>query len=325
MLLANKKIMNINNTKVRVSYGTAIVLGLVKARQDVAPTTAYLLWDRGCIGQCTFCHRANGNERSKKLARITWPEFELKDIANKLTGSNSPFKRVCLQTCFNPELESDLEQIVEQLLSTGAIMSMTLSPTQSEFALKMLEKGVDHIGVGLDAACESTYSIHKKRNWQKDWPALKDLILKAQHKIEVHLIYGLGDSEEIFMKRIDKIVKLGGKVSLFALTPVNGGSQPEMRSYRRVQTFRYLCENKNISISDCSFSDGRLSGINVSKANLLALLNNGDAFRTSGCSDCNRPFYNESPGQEFYNFPRPLTSQEFEACVKSLTPELFID
>lgn len=315
--------MNIYNSTIRVSYGTAIVLGLVKARQDVAPTTAYLLWDRGCIGQCTFCHRANGNERSKKLARITWPEFELNEVVEKLAAPNPSFKRICLQTGFNPELEPDLEQIVARLLSTGAIMSMTLSPTQSEFALKMLKKGVDHIGVGLDAASESTYAIHKKRDWSTDWPALKNLILNARHKIEVHMIYGLGDNEEVFMTRIDKIIKLGGKVSLFALTPVNGGSPPEMDSYRRVQAFRYLCENKNISISDCTFRHGRLNSINIARADMLTLLDNGDAFRTSGCGDCNRPFYNETPGQEFYNFPRPLNKQEFDACIQSLALELF--
>ncbi len=50
--------------KIRVSYGTAIVLGLLEARQDVAPTTAYLLFDNGCIGSCSFCSRANGNQKS---------------------------------------------------------------------------------------------------------------------------------------------------------------------------------------------------------------------------------------------------------------------
>ena len=39
-------------------------------------------------------------------------------------------------------------------------------------------------------------------------------------------------------------------------------------------------------------------------------LADGDAFRTPGCPDCNRPFYNEHPGGPMYNYPRPLTLAE---------------
>jgi biotin synthase len=42
------------------------------------------------------------------------------------------------------------------------------------------------------------------------------------------------------------------------------------------------------------------------------LLSTGAAFRTSGCPDCNRPFYNERPGGPMYNYARPLTPDE--AC-----------
>jgi biotin synthase len=41
----------------------------------------------------------------------------------------------------------------------------------------------------------------------------------------------------------------------------------------------------------------------------------GDAFRTSGCPDCNRPFYNEQPSGPMYNFPRPLTEEEAARAI----------
>ncbi|HPT48467.1 MAG TPA: radical SAM protein, partial [Candidatus Rifleibacterium sp.] len=151
--------------KILVSYGTAIVLGLVKARQDVPPTTAYLLFDRGCIGKCSFCPRANGNAVSRKLSRITWPEFDFETVLQRLTSEPRPFRRVCLQTGYNPETEELLQDFAGRLIASGIRTSMTLSPSQTELALKMLAKGLDHVGIGLDAASESTYLEHKRKDW----------------------------------------------------------------------------------------------------------------------------------------------------------------
>jgi biotin synthase len=50
-------------------------------------------------------------------------------------------------------------------------------------------------------------------------------------------------------------------------------------------------------------------------------LADGDAFRTSGCPDCNRPFYNERPGGPMYNYARPLTLEEaFRAISEMAVP-----
>jgi biotin synthase len=307
------------DTQIRVSYGTAIVLGLVNARQDVAPTTAYLLFDQGCIGSCSFCPRANGNQQSKRLSRITWPEFSFTTILARLTAEPRPFKRVCLQTGYNPATTPLLKNLARQLINSGIATSMTLSPSQTELALEMLDMGLDHIGIGLDAASEETYREHKRKNWQEDWPALLRLLNKAGERIEVHLIFGLGDSEEAFAGRIQEIVSAGGKISLFALTPVNGGSAPEMSAYRRMQAFRYLCEQGKTSFAACIFAGGRLTSLKTTgDETLLSALNNGEAFRTSGCGNCNRPYYNERPGQKFYNYPRALSANEFSQAFSEL-------
>lgn len=310
--------METSNKLIRVSYGTAIVLGLVKARQDVPPTTAYLLWDTGCVGACSFCPRANGNAKEVKLSRIIWPEFEFSEVIELLTRKPHPFKRVCLQTGFNPSQTSQLIKLAVSLVENDLITSVTLSPSQTELATKLLELGVDHIGVGLDGASEATYSLHKKKDWQEDWPGLLKLLATAKEKIEVHLIFGLGDSEETFCRTVGEIIGAGGKVSLFALTPVNGGSAPEIPDYRRVQAFRYLCEAGKITIKDCKFVNGRLAAILKDQDTLLELLDNGDCFRTSGCGDCNRPYYNERPGQIFFNYPRELTKKEFLEAVEQM-------
>jgi len=304
--------------KIRVSYGTAIVLGLLEARQDVAPTTAYLLYDNGCIGRCSFCSRANGNQKSQKLSRVIWPEYEFATVLERLTVEPRPFRRICLQTGYNPENTETIKCLAKRLISSGISTSMTLSPSQTTLAQEMLEMGLDHIGIGLDAAAEVTYREHKRKDWHNDWPALQQLLKMAGARIEVHLIFGLGDSEETFAGRIQEIVAAGGKVSLFALTPVNGGSAPDLDAYRRMQAFRFLCENRRICLTDCSFVDGRLTSYGLSGEELREALCNGDAFRTSGCGDCNRPYYNERPGQVFFNYPRALSASEFSQAVAAM-------
>ncbi len=44
----------------------------------------------------------------------------------------------------------------------------------------------------------------------------------------------------------------------------------------------------------------------------------GEPFRTSGCPDCNRPFYNEPPGGPLFNYPRPLTRAEADRAVQEM-------
>jgi biotin synthase len=301
---------------IRISYGTAITLGLLQAKQDIAPTTAYLLWDEGCSGACSFCPRANGNNKAQKLSRIIWPEFDLLAVLDELQKKPQPFKRVCLQTGFNKEKEATLKQITSTLIAANLVTSVTLSPSQTELATELLSSGADHIGIGLDGATAETYHKHKKKNWQHDWPALLRLIARHPEKIEVHLIFGLGDNETDFCQTIASLVDAGGKISLFALTPVNGGSAPEIPAYRRIQLFRYLYEKKLISLNNCSFNQGLLTKIENLEQLISQHDNLKDCFRTSGCNDCNRPYYNERPGQEFYNFPRPLSKAEFAKSLK---------
>jgi biotin synthase len=307
---------NTFNTKIRVSYGTGIVLNLIKARQDVAPTTAYLLWDKGCIGSCSFCPRANGNVKDKKLSRIIWPEFEFDQVLELLDQNPGPFQRVCLQTGYNPATETELFAIAMSIIKRGFITSITLSPSQADLALKLLGAGADHIGIGLDAASNPTYSRHKRRDWNKDWPSLLNLIQTAPGRIEVHLIYGLGDTEQTFCRRVHEIIKAGGQISLFALMPLNEGTQPPIDEYRRVQIFRYLCEHRNVAINKFKFKNQKLAGTAFTNDELIKMLDDGNCFRTSGCGNCNRPYYNEKPGQKFYNFPRKLTPQEFDQALK---------
>lgn len=42
---------------------------------------------------------------------------------------------------------------------------------------------------------------------------------------------------------------------------------------------------------------------------------NGKAFETSGCPDCNRPYYNESPRGVIFNYYRLLVAGEIRQAI----------
>jgi biotin synthase-related radical SAM superfamily protein len=68
---------------VRVSYGTAIAMGLIKARMLVRPTTAYLMtyWPGHCRNNCAFCAQARDSRADlERLSRVTWPAFDVEDV-----------------------------------------------------------------------------------------------------------------------------------------------------------------------------------------------------------------------------------------------------
>jgi biotin synthase len=249
---------------------------------------------------------------------VTWPEHPFAEVVTRLTAHHGILRRICLQTGWNPASEHLLPDIAAALKTAGKPLCVTLHPQQPETAARLLEAGVDQIGLGLDAPQENTYHRHKRRSWELACRGVAELLKRFPGRIEIHLIWGLGDSEESFISAMDAIYRNGGKVALFALTPPAGSPEdlkaPSVSSYRRIQLFRHLREVGRLEFADCRFVDEKLSGF-ADNAAVRADLQDGNAFRTSGCGDCNRPFYNETPRGPWYNFPRPLQSAETSAAI----------
>ncbi|MFZ2961343.1 MAG: radical SAM protein [Candidatus Ozemobacteraceae bacterium] len=310
---------------IRVSYGTAIVLGLLEAHQDVPPTTAYLLWDPGCRGACSFCPRGDGNSADDRLSRITWPEFSLAEVTDRLKTRRGCIRRICLQTGWNPETEDELRDRARGLKTAGLPLCVTIHPSQPDLAERLLGESADKVGIGMDAASPATYQTHKKRPWNEDFPALLRLLGRFPGRIEIHLIFGLGDTEKTFLETMETLMGEGGEIALFALTPTRknapGFTAPDLSSWRRIQIFRHLRGAGHITLKDVIFEKERLISFGIAEAALVSLLADGTAFRTSGCGDCNRPFYNERPGGIWYNFPRALTPDESRKALQET--ELF--
>jgi biotin synthase len=144
-------------------------------------------------------------------------------------------------------------------------------------------------------------------------------------RASVHLIVGLGESEREMVERIAWAHDRGLGIGLFAFTPVRGTAlaeraPPSLAVYRRMQAARWLIVRGGARLEAFRFDEGgALVGICLPDASDLAsLLAGGEAFRTSGCPDCNRPFYNERPGGPQYNYARPLTSVEARRALEEM-------
>jgi biotin synthase len=142
--------------------------------------------------------------------------------------------------------------------------------------------------------------------------------------ITTHLIVGLGESEKEMVEMIQKCVDMGVLPALFAFTPVAGTAlenlkQPPIQQYRRIQLARHLIFHGNARAENMSFDEnGRITGFGVDKQTLKQVVGSGEPFGTSGCPDCNRPYYNEKPSGPIYNYPRPLSEKEIAKIFEEL-------
>jgi len=124
---------------------------------------------------------------------------------------------------------------------------------------------------------------------------------------------GIGETEEEAVAFLAKAQKAGVTAGLFAFTPVRGTAmegceQPDVSSYRRVQLAAYHLRRGGAP-SCIEFSGGRIVRIGFG-GNIMDEILQGRPFETSGCLHCNRPYYNERPGQVMMNYPRELHPDE---------------
>jgi len=113
--------------------------------------------------------------------------------------------------------------------------------------------------------------------------------------------------------------------AIFAFTPVRGTAletkpQPPIEKYRRIQLARYLIVKKYARSKNMHFdSTGRLTDYGIKKETLTYIVETGKPFLTSGCPNCNRPFYNEKPSGPIYNYPRNIRNEEISAIKQQLS------
>jgi biotin synthase-related radical SAM superfamily protein len=325
MLIKPVCLITVIPDKVRVSVGTAAVLGLMRVRLDAPPTTAYLMTytEDGCIANCAFCSQAReSHSKRSMLSRVIWPEFSTELV---LKGLEAPemevIERVCVQVINYPGFIDDVVSLLKAIReATDLPVSIDTCPVGMEELKRLREAGAERISIPLDAATQEIFDKVKGRSaggpyrWEAHMEALraaKEIFGKGN--VMSNLIIGLGETEREALSLIQTLRDLGIQMVLYAFTPLPetklaGRPQPVIESYRRIQVARHLITEGSARLEDMKFDEsGRLVSFGT-EVDIDAIL--GEALRTTGCPGCNRPYYNERPSGPFYNYPRGLNEEE---------------
>jgi biotin synthase-related radical SAM superfamily protein len=300
---------------IRLSVGSAVKVGLRRARMEAEPTTIYTMLGDACLGACQFCTQSRLNTADKKLlSRVIWPEFPMDSVLDGVKATDG-IGRICIQTLKYADLLPDLVAAAKKLAAASdAPLSICMNPVDKAWLVALKEVGVERVGIGLDCATEETFTVIKPGFSWTAYQCFIDDTINVFGRGSVHLIVGLGDSDAALVRAFQAYHDKGCSIALFAYTPVRGTAldlpQPPLERYRALQLARYLIVHDLATLDDMVFEGEKLATIGMEPAALARALDVGTAFRTSGCPSCNRPMYNERPGGVMYNHPQPLTAEE---------------
>jgi biotin synthase len=316
--------------KVRLSLGTAIQTGLVEGEPNPFFTTAFLMTylEGRCSANCAFCPQArDSTSSSDRLSRISWPEFEFKSFL-RIVPQAIGLQRICVQALKYPEVVDDVENMITQLRRVHDIpLSVCIHPITKSEMVRLRRAGATNIGISLDACTPGLFERVKGADrgspyrWEIHMEALQDALgAFGEGNVTTHLIIGLGESESEAADFLLDMKDRGVSVGLFAFTSIRGTTMegmrsPDLPSFRRLQVLRYLLATGRIERNQVQYSESGRLQLEMSQDVLRELLSSGEAFRTSGCLGCNRPYYNETPRGTIYSFAWPLSEHEVREAI----------
>ncbi len=311
---------------IRLSAGTAASMGLTAMRMDAFPTTAYLLSGNQCLMKCAFCPQGVGSsEALNRLGRITWPEYSWDDFGGSLARAEiNGIRRICLQSVRHADGIATLVDAVKKIKSLSSLpLSLSAWIRSAEEAAALVEAGVDRLSVSLDVVNAEAHKRLKGSSLHDRLDLLLGCAEKLPGRMSTHIICGLGETEEEALTITNLLLKAAVTVALFAFVPLKGtalekAESPPIASYRRVQAGHYLLRKRAAELASFKFEAGCLTSYGLSSEKLNNILGDGSAFQTSGCPDCNRPYYNERPGGIIYNYHRPLNEREIKTALQEL-------
>lgn len=323
--------------KVRASIGTLGVLGLELVQMDAPPTTAYLqiYTEKRCNANCLFCAQASGS--NAELAHIARGIYTPADIDKvvlrlKMAFERGYLRRACIQTALYDLWWQDTVDLITRIRAGSEIpISLSVFPLGDGQYKELKKIGVNELVVPLDACSSELFDKIKGKSagGPYSWDGHLDGIKRASRifeKVGTHLIIGLGETDEDAVRIIEELYTAKVNPALFSYTYIPGvqlNSVPheknngQIRRYRTVQLARYLIVEGIAAYSDMRFSNGTLCDFGVEKEIILRIIEEGGAFQTSGCPDCNRPMANETFSR-IYNFPRKPDDEEIESIKEDL-------
>jgi len=294
----------------KVSYATAVMLGIKKGKLNFEMPTAYLMVGEKCIYNCSFCSQAREAQgNNDHLSRITWPNINYEKFIEKFDSTK--FKRVCLQVVSSVGYEEELKLLLEYLKSKDILVSVSIRPKNEEEVENLFNNyNIDNMGISTDVPEKNLFEKIRGTKYDKHMEILINSSKKFLHKVTTHVIVGLGETDLDIVKFILRMKKNMINVSLFAFTPIKGTKfenkeTPSLERYRKIQYAKEIIDNYKVKIEEFIFDEKgnlkELPGYNIDKE---------EAIKTSGCTWCNRPYYNDSPNKTFYNIPKVRTFKE---------------
>jgi len=218
--------------------------------------------------------------------------------------------------------------------NTGLPVSGLLSPTVMKKGdlERIRDAGADRVSIAIDAVTPDLFEKHRGKGvggphrWETFMQSLEHAVaVFGPYMVGVHLIVGLGETEEQMISLIDEAYRMKVLTHLFSFFPESGSileshPQPPLDQYRRVQLARYLINENIVALDAIKFTTtGSVVDFGVDTEPYVA---RGFPFMTSGCPDadgnlaCNRPFGNERASEPMRNYPF-LPSKEDIAAIRN--------
>jgi biotin synthase len=325
---------------VQMSNAAAITLGIMPGKMHRCGCTRclnlLLTYPEGCRANCAYCGLARHREAERDYAdrnfiRVDWPAVPMQQVVDIVArdGERSPFHRMCISMITHPNSDADTVAVLKgwtaKIDPATIPVSILSNPTtmQREDVVRLKDLGADIFTVALDAATPALFDrtrgkgVQSPHKWQKYW----EILLEARdvfgpQKFGAHIIVGMGETEYEVLSLVQQLVDLGGHSHLFSFFPEQGSLMDHLPAtprdqWRRVQLARYLIDYAGVRIEQMSFdAEGRVTGYGLPQAGLEDVVNQGVAFRTSGCpgkfrddvSACDRP-YGDSPPSNIASYP----------------------
>ena len=313
--------------------GTLGVLGLELVQMDTPPTTAYLQIYTGerCKANCLFCAQASGSRAElTRIARGMYMPADLEAVVSrlKIAYEREYILRACIQTALYDGWWEDTLYLIKRIRSESRIpVSLSVFPLGDGQYEELKGSGVSELVIPLDACKPELFDKIKGKgtggpySWERHLDGIKRGA-RIFGNVGTHLIIGLGETDEEAVKIIDELYGQKVNTALFSYTYVPGaqllpGKNSGAGHYRKVQLARYLIAGGIASYQDMQFHDGALCDFGAGEDVLLAIIEEGKAFMTSGCPECNRPMANETFSR-IYNFPRRPNDEEIASIKRDL-------
>ncbi len=340
---------------VQLSTAAAMTLGIMPGRMHRCDCTRclnlLLTYPEGCRANCAYCGLARHREAERDYAdrnfiRVDWPAVPIEQIVDIVArdAAASPFHRMCISMITHPRSDDDTVSVLRawtRRIDPAAIpVSILSNPTtmsRGDVAL-LKELGADIFTVAMDAATPAIFDrtrgkgVQSPHKWDKYWEILlaaRDIF--GPQKFGAHIIIGMGETEFEALELVQRLVDLGGHSHMFCFFPEKGSLMDHLPAtprdqWRRVQLARYLIDYAGVRVEQMRFDErGRVVEFGLPQVELDRIIQEGIAFRTSGCpgkfrddvSACDRP-YGDSPPSDIASFPFQPNGHDLRKIRKQL-------